>query len=328
MWMLEIMKRPCIPSYAVPQSPCECCGGSEYFFASTKRGWKLWECRKCGVFFVWPQPTFQQLASIYSQSAGYFATSEQELSKTSPYDALQLNQHFQSLGMSNGRLLDVGCALGSFMYHMQGLGWEVEGIDINGDAVKVARKNHLTAHIGEFQTYSFPASSFDVICMRDVIEHGRSPKQMLLTAGRLLRPGGLLLVKTPNGKASFATATLKMAKILKFPWPHSEAPYHLYEFTPKSLNLLVTSAGFDVINFSLSGRVHFFYKVGASGFFDKLKVEIKHNRQCKTLWKLLMCFPKLISVSGLFLPYYIYALLMDRFKGIGNNMFLIARFKH
>jgi 2-polyprenyl-3-methyl-5-hydroxy-6-metoxy-1,4-benzoquinol methylase len=313
------------PGCATPQSPCECCGGTEYSLVSMKRGWKLWECQNCELIFVWPQPTFQQLEAIYNQKAGYFATAEQDLSKTSPHVALQLHKVLKSLGENGGRLLDVGCALGSFMYHMQRLGWEVEGIDINVDAIKVARKNHLTAYIGEIQTYPFPAGSFDVIRMGDVIEHVHSPRQMLLAAGRLLKPGGLILVRTPNAKSSFSTATLKMAKLLRFPWPHSEAPYHLYEFTPKALTLAVTSLGFEVVNLDISGRIYFLYKVGASGFFDQLKMELKSNGKYKARWKLLLNMPKLVVIAGLFLPFYIYALLMDRLKGKGNNMFLVAR---
>jgi 2-polyprenyl-3-methyl-5-hydroxy-6-metoxy-1,4-benzoquinol methylase len=265
------------------------------------------------------------MAAIYNQAAGYFATGEQDLSETSPFAAVHLHQQLQSLGIKGGRLLDVGCALGSFIYHMQKLGWEVEGIDINADAVKVARQNHLSAHIEEIQTSNFPSGSFDVIRMGDVIEHGRSPRQMLVAARYLLKSGGLLVIRTPNAKSSFATATLSMAKFLRFPWPHSEAPYHLYEFTPKALTLAVTSMGFEVVRLDISGRVYFLYKIGASGFFDQLKIELKRNGKYKVRWKLFPNLPKLVAVAGLLLPFYIYALFMDQLKGTGDNLFLVAR---
>jgi SAM-dependent methyltransferase len=219
----------------------------------------------------------------------------------------------------------VGCASGSIIYHMQRLGWDVEGIDINVDTVNVARQNHLTAHIGEIQTFPFPSGSFDVIRMGDVIEHGRSPRQMLLAARRLLKPGGLLVVRTPNAKSSFATATLNMSKFLGFPWPHSEAPYHLYEFTPRALTLAINSTGFEVVSLSISGLVNFLYKVGASGLFDQLKVELKRTGKYKAHWQLLPKLPKLIVIAGLLMPYHIYALLNDRLNKNGDSMFLIAR---
>jgi len=304
---------------------CECCNSINHDFVSEKRGWKILHCRNCGLFFVNPQPPDDYLAKIYSKSSGYFATAYTDLSKTSPSGAEYLHKLLLAHDMRVGRFLDVGCSTGRLMYHLKNLGWDVAGIDIDADAVKVALKNDLNVTVGRLEKSGYHDETFDVIHMGDVIEHVRSPRQMLLTSNKLLRQGGILIINTPNASCGFAVSSMFLSKIVKFPWPHSEAPYHLYEFSPQTLNTFLISTGFEVISLSCSGSRSFMYTVGGTGFFDELKVSMKRSGAYKINLKFIANIPKLIAISSLLLPFYLYGRISDSIRKIGPKIFLIAQ---
>lgn len=139
-----------------------------------------------------------------------------------------------------GRLLDVGCGGGRLLNRMKKRGWEVEGIDFDAQATeKVTRKYGIKTHVGDMTQCALPANSFDVICMSQTIEHLYDPKATLSECLRILKPGGLLVMTTPNaqslGAGEFGAC-----------WRGWEAPRHLHLFTVASLQQLTQNAGFDV----------------------------------------------------------------------------------
>lgn len=252
---------------------------------ATKRGYKLRQCKDCGLIFVNPQPTRGCLARLYRKSAGYFATAETDLSETSPQYALTLAKILSAHGIEKGRFLDVGCSTGTLIYHIRHLGWNVTGTEINTDAAAIARQNNLDVVLGELEECPFDAEAFDVIHISDVIEHVRSPRGTLLAAHRFLKENGLIILRTTNATCGFAVSSLMLAKLFRFPWLYSEAPYHLYDFYPETLSRLVSSVGFEILSADCSGHTSFLYTVGASGFFDDLNLSIVVLNTAPWLWR-------------------------------------------
>jgi len=304
---------------------CDCCGCLKSDLVSRKRGCKLYQCQDCGLIFVNPLPTPKYLAEFYKRASGYFITANSDLSKTSNSSALQLHEMLLTNGVKGKRLLDVGCSTGSLIYHMHRLGWQVAGIDINADAVEIASRNHLDVAVGELEDASFHEGSFNVVHMGDLIEHVRSPRRTLLEAHRILKKGGLAFIKTPNATGGFAAASLLMAKAFRVPWLHSEAPYHLYEFTPEALARLIRGTGFESPSLSYSGRKSFMYAVGATGFFDELKATMKTTGRYRYNWQFLINTPKLAIVSCMLFPFYLWGKAYDRLHHTGSKITLVAR---
>src|SRR5204863_9881513 len=121
----------------------------------------------------------------------------------------------------------------------------------------------------------FPDNSFDVVYLGDVIEHVASPRRELAEIHRILRPRGIVVLRTPNARSGFAAITLAAARVLHCSWAHSEAPYHLHEFTRQSLRVLLESLGFGIAWNRAEGSSRFLYKLGATGLFDELKRQLK-----------------------------------------------------
>ncbi|MBN1837940.1 MAG: class I SAM-dependent methyltransferase, partial [Spirochaetales bacterium] len=106
------------------------------------------------------------------------------------------------LGGRGGRLLDVGCAYGPFLAAAREAGFQAEGLDVSAPAVEHVREVlKIPCRVGDFESGEepWPPGSFDAVSMWYVAEHFREPGLALERAARLLRPGGVLALATPNG---------------------------------------------------------------------------------------------------------------------------------
>lgn len=97
-----------------------------------------------------------------------------------------------------GRLLEIGCANGSFLRLMKAKGWDVTGADITSALVKKCKANELNVVQHDAQQ-PFPfRSKFDVIVAGEVIEHMVDADKFLKNCRDALKPGGTVIITTPN----------------------------------------------------------------------------------------------------------------------------------
>ncbi|HJX83388.1 MAG TPA: class I SAM-dependent methyltransferase [Candidatus Angelobacter sp.] len=147
------------------------------------------------------------------------------------------SQVFYLSAKKQGRLLDVGCGNGEALESMAALGWQTEGLDIDPIAVQVARSKGLKVRQGTLQSQQFASGAFDAVVMSHVIEHVHDPVLMMQECNRILKPGGRLVVITPNIRSWGH-------RIYKSDWRGLEPPRHLQIFTRSALSALSARAGF------------------------------------------------------------------------------------
>ena len=99
------------------------------------------------------------------------------------------------------RLVEVGCGSGDMLLRMERLGWEAEGVEVDERAAEAARAKGLTVHLGELQSHRFPDTYADAVVLQHVLEHLHDPLGVLAEASRILRPGGSLIILTPNANS-------------------------------------------------------------------------------------------------------------------------------
>jgi 2-polyprenyl-3-methyl-5-hydroxy-6-metoxy-1,4-benzoquinol methylase len=303
---------------------CEACAGTNSVPLAKKRSMRLFQCTDCGFIFVYPIPSWDTLASLYSYEQGYYLRFSNDLDTCRKDDARALDEALLQYGCVRGRLLEVGCADGALIHHMRGLGWDVAGIEPNQGAALLARRRGLQVMNEKLDDRLFPPSSFDVIYLGDVLEHLPSVSDALAVLRPLLRPHGLLYLKVPNPESGYATLSRIAAQLFGIPWMYSEAPYHLNEFSPRALRTLLERNGFAIQSVTFrSDGAGFLYAVGASGYFDQLKREMKKSGR-----RLLPCakaFPKLAIVAAALAPMFYGGRLMDRVSGRGTGITAVSR---
>jgi len=135
-----------------------------------------------------------------------------------------------------GRLLDVGCALGDFLLEAKAAGWDVEGVEISAFAAQRARERGLRVSTGRLEDLDLPEASFDVITLYDAIEHMTDPVRTLAAVRRLLTPGGIVQLVTPNVGGL-------QARVLGRHWYHYKPGEHLFYFAPNTLRATIERAG-------------------------------------------------------------------------------------
>lgn len=139
--------------------------------------------------------------------------------------------------LAGGRLLEVGCGSGKLLANLARKSWNVEGLDLDPLAVENARRRGLEVRLGDLESQHYPDDCFDAVVMSHVIEHVVNPSTLLLECYRILKPGGILSLITPNalslGHRMFGKS-----------WYALEPPRHLHVFSPAALSQLTAKCGF------------------------------------------------------------------------------------
>jgi SAM-dependent methyltransferase len=227
---------------------CNACASPTSKALLQKDGYDLVRCADCGLISVANPPTDEQRAKLYSFDAGYHASLvDDAASKAFHEREAALNLRVLRRFASDGRLLDIGCSTGLFLRAARDMGWTGQGLEYSPDSSRIAREQHqLDVKTGELRADTYPAGSFDVVTLWDVIEHVPDPYATLVQVHRILADGGQLLLKTPNADGLYPRLSLRLAGRLGF-WGHAEPPGHLFQFSVASLSRLAERAGFRVV---------------------------------------------------------------------------------
>jgi 2-polyprenyl-3-methyl-5-hydroxy-6-metoxy-1,4-benzoquinol methylase len=137
------------------------------------------------------------------------------------------------------RVLDIGCGYCESLGYHKARGCEVYGVEADANARTIADAFGYTVHIGLFDPSLYQTEYFDFVTLDQVIEHVTDPKEFLAGVARVLKPGGTVVVSTPNpsgfGRRLFGAR-----------WIHWHIPYHLQYFTLHSMRLLAETVGLEV----------------------------------------------------------------------------------
>ena len=145
-----------------------------------------------------------------------------------------------------GRLLDIGTGGGSFPYIASQRGWQAEGCEPNRWLCEWALKNYgLPIRPGTVFDQNYPAKSYDVVTLWDVLEHTPDPKTEVRETHRLLKEDGLLVINYPDIGSW-------VARLMGRSWVFL-LDVHLYYFTRATIRKLLEDAGFEIVRI----RPHF-----------------------------------------------------------------------
>lgn len=262
------MTAPTIRTYSNPT--CLICGtagkilhtGLKDRLFGAPGSWDLKQCPRPECGLVWPDPcpitedlglayqTYYTHVDAASGSPGlafrlakwaYWTGIRVPAYLTGIYQERQEFVHMFLRDRPPGRLFDAGCGDGQFLHLMKQRGWQGKGVDFDAAAIETGKKKYgVDLEVGDFQTVPIEESSFDAVTMSHVIEHVPDPISCLDKCRRLLKPGGRLVVTTPNIR-SLGHQTFKGA------WRGLEPPRHLHIFPHHMLGECARRAGLKVV---------------------------------------------------------------------------------
>jgi 2-polyprenyl-3-methyl-5-hydroxy-6-metoxy-1,4-benzoquinol methylase len=270
-----------------PATHCVVCGagpnlrsaiacGQDYEYETCRNKWHMWQCKTCSHVQLDPRPADNTLATIYPSN--YYSYNMQEsvsklaLKCKSLMDQRKFRGILRMMKSPPSSYLDVGCGDGRYLKLMMNKGLpfqQVHGLEIEENAVKRAREKGLNVHYARVEDASHIADgSLDLITMFHVIEHLENPRDVVKSLAKKLRPGGMLILETPN------IDSLDARIFRKSFWGGYHFPRHWHIFSPNSMRQLMETNGFTIEKVSYQpGHAFWLYS-----FHHFIKYKINHPK--------------------------------------------------
>jgi 2-polyprenyl-3-methyl-5-hydroxy-6-metoxy-1,4-benzoquinol methylase len=257
------------------------------------------KCTHCGLEQTWPRPTAAALKDLYERFYNAGVTPESAYRR--------LRERFFASGLYRlwlawdgdmsfhgrrgaGRLLDVGCNEGRSLSLYAQNGFEVEGLELNETAAAAARRRGFPVHTTPLAQFR-PQAPYDVVVLANVLEHAWDPAAMLAQVRGLLRPGGEVWISCPNAASLWR-------RVFGRAWINWHVPFHLWHFSPQTLQELLASTNFSIID----------QKTFTPALWVTQSICLQLSRQQAGPNKLIRCAPLValltVSLKLLVMPFY------------------------
>lgn len=258
----------------------------------------VFQCGRCQAVFYFPPLQAAELSRYYPDSYGRYRHSRATGKKTyrgvrrfvlenyfgypsrngaTPFLFNRWTAFFLSLVMAKdaipyrggGRLLDIGCGGGSYLYRLKSWGWEAYGVEPSAAGAAQARSLGLNVHQGHIEEARFQDGFFDVVRLSHVLEHLTDPRGTFFEIKRVLKPDGLVYVTVPN------TRSLNFW-LFGQNWYGLDVPRHVVSYSPRTLKFLCDATGFEIVRMR--------YRSGPFNFVRSVKYYLEETGDHWPCW--------------------------------------------
>lgn len=223
---------------SIPQTiACIQCG-AEMSRKFAKKEFTYFFCSYCGQVITHPYPSVKEIQSHYEQgfrdqnysvvlrNRDVYAAAMQRLCGMIRQDLKRRQKKIEAM-----QVLDIGCFTGDFLCCMAQNGCSVYGLELQKEAVVIAIQS-LPGRVFQADVMEdnlvLPVREFDMVTMLGLVEHVIQPIELFQRVKQLLKPGGFLVVQTPD------TSSI-LAKLMQKCWPPFTPVEHIHLFSRKSL---------------------------------------------------------------------------------------------
>ena len=233
---------------------CLICDASRSRTVWQRGATRIERCLGCGLLYTAERPAESELMALYDGEALIKSSSDSPAPAEAAFPSWKQKEHEQlldgvaALGVRDGLLLDVGCFSGMFLSNAEKRGFKPSGIEPNREAyLRLKNNSQLNVIHGSLASARFAADTFSVVSLLDVVEHVSEPVSELQEVFRILRPGGLLVLSTPNVAGLPQRIVQTKRRLFHQDWcPIDDVPWHLWGFTADTLSRCVAKASFKV----------------------------------------------------------------------------------
>lgn len=204
-----------------------------------KNGYRIVQCKNCGLVYVNPQPEEEEIKQYYNEQYKSKKYPSEKKIKSKTREARKIIKSLKRIiKRKNIKLLDVGCGFGYLVKSASEAGWDAYGIEVADWMVDFAKKEFkIKVDVRSFPGSGLREESYDIITMLEVVEHFPNPFRALKEAHILTKKEGFLMIRVPDIE-SFP------AKKDKIDWRGFVLPDHLYFFSFETLKKICEKSGF------------------------------------------------------------------------------------
>jgi 2-polyprenyl-3-methyl-5-hydroxy-6-metoxy-1,4-benzoquinol methylase len=255
---------------------CDLCGEDDFKPLFKESGFPFGQCRNCSLYYIRSRPTKESQENIVRDLLFEKSQSsiEEEFLESSLFRKEECSEYLETIEkfVKEGRLLDVGCGIGTLMWFAKKRRWQVEGVELNEYRLEVA----MGMNIGKIysmpvEELNLPQASYDVVTIINVFSHFRSPRQTMMHLMSLIKPKGLLLMRTGEFRDNPAKRDLP---------PYGLGiPHHLIWNSEKTLELYAKTLDADIV---------FYRSIPFNEYFVRNKFKYRSKKWYKQSAKILL----------------------------------------
>ena len=222
----------------------------------TENGYLGRRCQQCGLIYISPRPTLDEIINIYSHDAAH--TNLESFLRTSAFRRYCASHSLRLLSryIKSGILLEIGAGIGTFSEQAKKKGFISKAIEPNEKEAAYIRSREVPCEWRPLRE-AFPGESFDAIYHCDVLSHLYDPISETKLMTERLRPGGVLMFETGN----FADVDERYRQHIKL----FQYPDHLFFFGQLTLRELLRRSGLKLVLMRFYNRLPEFLLASKSG---------------------------------------------------------------
>ncbi len=235
---------------------CILCGSSDSFCISDVCRYSINArnliCKKCGLVYIESNSDALDLQKYYESSYRTQYKLENLASlkymETKGLKAKILSKYV----FSNAKILEIGCANGVLLNELKKINNDIQlyGIEPTQElALKAEKDFGVRVFNGFFENFESEVKKFDLIVLDHSLEHFKNPLMCLTKIRSLLKDGGVVYIEVPDIKQPYGDLELNFFQHV-----------HLYNFSFKTLRILLKLSGFDLLEYSLDSCIGCFVK--------------------------------------------------------------------
>ena len=239
---------------------CPLCGSENYkklFNASDKISnlpgiFTVVKCNKCDLVRTNPRPTPQSIGFYYPDDYAPYLDTDKDESNVVPnhkgfvkkileklFGGLDDKVHVLPENFMPTKVLEIGCASGSYMTMLRAKGWDVEGIEFSPSSAQKARDKGFEVFTGSVEDAAEPKVKYDLVVGWMVLEHLYDPKGVLKKLNSWTNYNGKIVLSVPN-------INNMMFKVFKQNDFGLHLPNHLTHYSPKTIEKILFESGWTV----------------------------------------------------------------------------------
>ena len=226
-----------------------CAEGRDFEYDTASNTFTFVRCAECDHVYLSPRPKVDDLDVIYPSNYYSFLGTSSSLvaSAQRKWESGKVALYREHVGEGHRCILDVGCGDGRFLSLLRDFGaaeWEMVGLEFDAGAIEKCRGMGFEAHaerVEDFADEPDQQGRFDAVVMLQLIEHVEDPSVVCEQVHRLLKPGGVFVIETPN------LAGLDHRLFEGRHWGHYHFPRHWNLFSEASLRRMLEAKGFEIV---------------------------------------------------------------------------------